>query len=176
MTNIIDRLGIWTLEDRTFVDAVKAAKPRFSVCGGRYVDVPGYEGLLPIDAFAGRVIELIQKKGFAYSEEERSNGQALAEAICKLYQKSDEALQRYVEWHCWGSPLYKTRDLFNRVKIGSGYTTREVWQDRDDGFEYCKLFSYYTRDQFIEKFHQEPSMMTATQGFPKQTSPLWLSR
>lgn len=133
------------------------AKVHVSFWGTRYITVLGYEGTLPIDALAGKVLELV-KKNPHFDETERECGKAIVYPIDMLYRNSDRMAKIR---NCFTRLLLFLRLLPIKIKprrTDIPWRWRECdspWYTFDYTDGYYKVFYYYTRKQY-EIAYREP--------------------
>lgn len=130
---------------------VKNANEHISLSGYRYIFVKGYKGKLPLDALASRITEIVGEN-FEFSKEEIKFGKKLADRILKIYENN---VERTKELNVFTRLLCKIRDLFSYSEdTRTDLIQRELWMGNDP--EGSEIFKYYSKDQYIKKFGEEP--------------------
>lgn len=73
---------------------IENVREEISFFGVRYVYLSGEEETFPIDILAKRVMQLIKKTKYEFTDEERSAGRLIARKIDKIYADNDTRLER----------------------------------------------------------------------------------
>lgn len=141
-----------------------------SCWGTRWIQSSNYEGKVSIDSLAKRMIDLVREKKFEFSSQERETGRTLAVKITGIYKTGDQKIERS---NCLTQFFWKVYSSFNRP-LGDPFPshiiskTREQWGDlcMVSGFE--RVFSYYTPNQFQEKFGRPASFFEESQLFDER--------
>ncbi|MBS4163990.1 hypothetical protein PRO82_001299 [Candidatus Protochlamydia amoebophila] len=129
---------------------IEHVKEGITFWGTRYVYLPESSDRFHIDILARRVIELMKKTRFEYTEEERAAGKKIAAKIDQIYQDSDKRLAG--KWFLTRFFCY-LQDNFRE----GGYHPRFHW-------EYDKeSFNYYKASQNQETFNRMPEENNQTQ-------------
>lgn len=144
--------------------------PKLSFWGGRYIQVLGYNGTADIDELAAKVIKLVYQKNFTFTDEERVIGNRIAGLISDAYHQSDAQVANanfLTRLFCFLREC--TYGLFEHDPnpINSQRTcskTRWVWLNPDSG-GMCRVFSYYTSEQYEEKFQNNGENYLVTNPF-----------
>lgn len=125
---------------------IENVREEISFFGVRYVYLSGEEETFPIDILAKRVIQLIRKTKYEFTDEERSAGRLIARKIDKIYADNDTRLES--KWFITRFICY----IRDNLRDG-GYSPRFYW-------EVCcerKVFDRYTISQYKNAFHSEPN-------------------
>ena len=122
---------------------IERVKSDISFWGYRYVYLEGSNNRYPIDILATRVMELVQKKHFEYTNLERTAGKKIAAKIDQIYKNNDELLK---------NKCFITRYLCNFFEIfrNGGYHNGFYWYEGGDN----QVFEYFTERQYLEEFHE----------------------
>ena len=120
---------------------ISSVQEEISFWGHRYVYIPGGQEKFPIDILAKRILELMEKFNFEYSDDERAAGKKIAAKIDQLYDENDKRLEGkwcITQWLCWfvDSAWHFTN---------KGYPPSFHW--------HRTKFDRYTAKQYEEKFH-----------------------
>ncbi|KIC72681.1 hypothetical protein [Candidatus Protochlamydia amoebophila] len=126
---------------------IEQVKEDITFWGTRYVYLPGSSGRFPIDILARRVIELMEKTRFEYTEEERNAGKKIAAKIDQIYQDNDKKLKG--KWFLTRFFCYLQDNFRER-----GYHPRFHWETCDEN----QNFNYYTASQYQATFNRMPSV------------------
>lgn len=131
---------------------IENVKEDISFWGIRYVYIQGSKDRFPIDILAKRVIELIRKTNFEFTDKERAAGEKIAIKIDRIYEDNDLRLQN--KWFITRILCYISDNLFRtRDDIVKGiYDTRFYWKEGEN-----TTFDFYTDTQFLEKFNYSPN-------------------
>lgn len=131
---------------------IENVKEDVSFWGTRYVYLEDCEDRFPIDILAGRVIELVKKTKFEFSDEERAAGKKIAAKIDQIYLDNDNRLEE--KWLI-------TRILCYLKDNFSNYPPRFYWECFEG-----KAFDYYTASQYCSTFqHPLPNSPHASIGY-----------
>ena len=123
---------------------VEKSQPNLSFFGSRYITVEGYEGTLPINSLAKRVLE-IRNKDFEFDEIERSHGHYIVHKINEIHNKSELQIEQSNRF-TW---------LLTNVQIIFLCTLDERG---DWDYDISRTFELYTKQQFQKVFgHPVPS-------------------
>ena len=139
-----------------------AATPTLSFLGTRRIQVVGYEDRAPIDSLAERVMELVRSQNFEYTQEERDIGTQIAANINRIYNDSDYQVSEsnfLTRLFCaLESFYYQISNFGSYPEAPSKSVIRWTWDTSKEYFYrygFNEVFKYYTKGQYIEKFHQE---------------------
>ncbi len=128
------------------------AKSNLSFWGSREVSATGYEGTIPLDALAERVIQLLHQKQYEFNENERAVGLALVWQINRIYDEHDLQYDQsgiltklLTNWNAFVLTLIKWSDIRNK------------WEG-DIKWRYGERssFAFYTKLQFQNRFGFPP--------------------
>ncbi|CAF23422.1 hypothetical protein [Candidatus Protochlamydia amoebophila] len=125
---------------------IEHVKEGITFWGTRYVYFSESSDRFHIDILARRVIELMEKTRFEYTEEERNAGKKIASKINQIYQDNDKRLSR--KWFLTRFFCY-LQDNIGMLREG-GYGPHFYWKSDN------KTFNYYTASQYQEKFNRMP--------------------
>lgn len=128
-----------------FVDlepVITNVKEAISFWGIRYVYIQGEKETFPIDILAKRIIELMKKTKFEFTDDERIAGKKIAAKIDKIYEDNDKRLTQ--KW-------FITRFICYIIDQTRGYSPRFYWEDDN------KKFNYYTKNQYQLEFNRQPT-------------------
>ena len=126
---------------------IERVKSDISFWGYRYVYLEGSNNRYPIDILATRVMELVQKKHFEYTNLERTAGKKIAAKIDQIYKNNDELLKikcfitRYLSYII---------DVYTFITVE--FAPRYKWFIFGDN----QVFKYYTARQYQEEFQVKP--------------------
>jgi hypothetical protein len=157
-----------TIKKADFNDLVQISSnvtPILSFWGVSRINVAGYQGIAPIDSLAAKVMELVESKKFEYSEQERESGNLIAKNINKLYLNSDKQVNNsniLTRIFCVFISIYNRLSHIKSIPGSTKSFIRKKWDDDNfyglDGFN--KVFNYYTRDQYFQKFNHYPDILS----------------
>lgn len=115
----------------------KNAKANLSFWGTRYITVDGYDGILPIDAFTKKILDMVvespgrpphiirpaDQNNFLFTRVD------ISRFVDQVYDQSDEQVRR-------ASCFTKILVLIRSYRLGLGHRTplRELWQDYYMGY------------------------------------------
>lgn len=122
---------------------IERVKSDISFWGIRYVYLDGSNDRFPIDILATRVMELVQKKQFEYSSQERTAGKKIAAKIDQIYKNNEEMLK--TKWLITQYLCY----FIDSCRSG-GYHVGFFWKVGGNK----NVFEYYTERQYQKEFHE----------------------
>lgn len=138
----------------------KRVTPQLSFFGTPYLSIDGSNLILPIDALAARVIDVV-KQNPQFNEEERIIGKELAALIDRIYSLSIEQVNQSncitrILW-CLKENLYYLLCFSPRFYFHCSLT-RWAWMEREciHVIGYHQIFRYYTREQYVNVFGHSP--------------------
>ena len=136
---------------------IENVKENISFWGFRYVYIQGSKDRFPIDILAKRIIELMKKTKFEFTDEERAAGKIISAKIDLIYNNNDKKLER--KWFITRFLCY----IRDNIRDG-GYHTRFFWEEGDN-----ETFDFYTIDQYKKKFSCSPDTESSNRycGFGK---------
>ncbi|NGX56965.1 MAG: hypothetical protein K1060chlam5_01220, partial [Candidatus Anoxychlamydiales bacterium] len=133
--------------------------------GTRYIKVVGYQDRAPIDSLAARVIKIVENKKFEYTEQEREKGILISRNINKLYSDSDKQVgNSNILTRIFSAFIGIYHRLLDINSIPGSFKSiiRKRWDDDkfhdSDGFN--KVFNFYTKNQYFEKFNSNPDLIS----------------
>ncbi|WP_042280963.1 hypothetical protein [Candidatus Protochlamydia sp. R18] len=124
---------------------IEQVKEGITFWGTRYVYLPGSSDRFHIDILARRVIELMEKTRFEYTEEERNAGKKIAAKIDQIYEDNDKRLAG--KWFLTRFFCY-LQDNFRE----GGYHPRFHWEYNNE------KFNWYSASQYQEIFNRMPKV------------------
>ncbi len=142
-----------------------------SFLGSRYVSVDGYSDTLELDALAAKVIELVEKYP-QFDELERVYGKEIASLIDRNTYDAVDVLVNNSNCMTW--LFVKARDLCHSIFLifQKGITDacfahgiRWHWKDNPFPSRYNHIFTFYTAEQFKNKFGITPEEAKKKDGY-----------
>lgn len=125
---------------------VKNSKEEISFFGYRYIYVDGYKGVLPIDALAKRVLEILSKD-FEFDEKERAFLKNISNKVDLIYKNNDDRINQKL---LITRIICSFRDWLHNFEKW-GYGVRFQWDHKNESF------NYYTKNQYNNVFKILPS-------------------
>ena len=158
-----------------FTDLVQITSnvtPILTFWGTRYIKVVGYQDRAPIDSLAARVIKIVENKKFEYTDQERKKGILITKNINKLYLDSDKQVDNSnILTRIFSAFIGIYHRLLDIKSIPGSFKSmiRTHWDDDEfyglEGFN--KVFDYYTRNQYFEKFNHYPDRLNSCYSWSK---------
>lgn len=143
---------------------VKKAKAKLSPLGKRYIKVGDHEGILPVDALAAKVVELV-KKNQDFDEVERKHGKAIIAPLNDIYMVCNLKVGRakgltkflaklraipYLILSCFSRSYSKIQWNWCYCEIETEFTSNP-----DTRGNY-RVFDLYTKNQYKNVFNKDP--------------------
>lgn len=133
-------------------------KVELSFFGGRHFSIKGYFFSASIDNVVRKTFELVEKKNYNFSEEERDDGRFIASKITSFYDEIERQAKKVnfiTKFFFWLS------NLFNDFIVDM----EAEWYMNNT------IFEGYTEKQFIDKFGYNPKGII--QGFHGHNPDRW---
>ncbi|KIC72698.1 hypothetical protein [Candidatus Protochlamydia amoebophila] len=136
---------------------IEHVKEGITFWGTRYVYLSESSDRFHIDILARRVLDLMEKTRFEYTEEERSAGKKIAAKINQIYQDNNKRLAG--KWFLTRFFCY-LQDNFNLITEAPYNNPRFRWECCYEN----RIFNYYTASQYQETFNRMPETNSQAQS------------
>lgn len=134
-------------------DNPQPASCRLSFWCQERVSVPGYTGSVHLWVIIDKVLNMVKNAplgAYEFPEEERDDGKAIAELIGKLDNATkDQYAKACVITRIFWCITWAIPSLYYVIRYN------QVDHDWFQNYE-CYMFDYYTKNQYVAKFKQQP--------------------
>ena len=146
---------------REVLEVAKKVTPQLSFFGSQYLSIDQSNQILPLDALAAQVMDIVEQNP-QFSEEERIVGKEVASLIDRIYELNIKNVEQsncitQILW-CLRENLYSLLCLRPRFYLHCS-RMRWAWGECERIIlvtGYRQIFRYYTREQYINVFGHPP--------------------